>query len=132
MSSANVEILKRMFDAFNGGDLAAALEDVGPEIEAEPSSSFPGRSVYRGHQGVLEFFATFLEVWDEYAAEPTDFIEAGDRVLVIARQRGRGKGSGLEIEQDIFQIWTMRDGKAIRMRVCEGRADALEALDPPD
>ena len=50
-----------MFDAFKERDLAGALEGVEHDIEAEPSSAFPGQEVYRGHEGVLRFFAMFFE-----------------------------------------------------------------------
>jgi ketosteroid isomerase-like protein len=114
-----------MFDEFKKGDLAGALESVDHAIEAEPSSTFPGQEVYRGHEGVLRFFAMFLEAWDEYHAEPVEFIDAGDDVVVVVHQRARGKGSGVMVESDMFQVWTFRGGKAVRMRMRNSREEAL-------
>src|SRR5687768_2720793 len=125
MSESNVHVLQAMFDAFKKGDLAGALESVDPAIEGEPSSTFPGQEVYRGHEGVLRFFAMFFEAWDEYHAEPVEFIDAGDNVVVVVRQRARGKGSGVLIESDMFQVWTLRGGKAVRVRVSDSREEAL-------
>jgi hypothetical protein len=90
-----------MFDEFKKGDLAGALESVDHAIEAEPSSTFPGQKGYRGHEGVLRFFAMFLEAWDEYHAEP------------------------VMVESDMLQVWTFRGGKAVRMRVRNSREEAL-------
>jgi ketosteroid isomerase-like protein len=126
MSESNIHTLQTMFEAFKKGDLAGALASADPAIEAEPSSTFPGQEVYRGHEGVLRFFAMFLEAWDEYHAEPVEFIDAGDDVVVVVHQRARGKGSGVMIESDMFQVWTFRGGKAVRMRVCSSREEALE------
>jgi uncharacterized protein len=129
MPSENVSIIRLMFEAFNRGDVAGALAHVDPEIEAEPSSSFPDVAIFRGHQGVLDFFASFFEAWEEYHAEPKDFIEAGDNdIVVVVRQRARGRGSGVEFESDMYQLWTMRDKKVVRMRVYEDKAEALQAI----
>jgi uncharacterized protein len=125
MSESNVQILKAMFDAFNKGDLAGALESADPAIEAEPSGAFPDQAALRGHEGVFRFFAMFLEAWDEYHAEPVEFIDAGDDVVVMVHQRARGKGSGVVIESDMFQVWTFRGGKAVRVRVRNSKEEAL-------
>jgi ketosteroid isomerase-like protein len=125
MSESNIRALQTMFDAFTKGDLAGALEGVDHDIEAEPSSTFPGQEVYRGHEGVLRFFAMFFEAWDEYHAEPVEFIDAADDVVVVVHQRARGKGSGVMIESDMFQVWTFRGGKAVRVRVRDSREEAL-------
>jgi ketosteroid isomerase-like protein len=129
MPSENVSIIHTMFESFNRGDVAGALAHVDPEIEAEPSSSFPDVAIFRGHQGVLDFFATFFEAWEEYHAEPKEFIEGGGGdILVVVRQRARGRGSGVEFESDMYQVWKMRDRKVVRMRVYENKAEALQAI----
>jgi ketosteroid isomerase-like protein len=60
---------------------------------------------------------------------PEEFIDAGaDKVLVFSREGGRGRGSGADVvTQPTAHLWTMRDGKAIRMQSYWERADALEA-----
>jgi ketosteroid isomerase-like protein len=125
MSESNIHAIQTMFDAFKKRDIAGALESVDDDIELEPSSTFPGQEVYRGHEGVLRFFAMFFEAWDEYHAEPIEFVDAGENVVVVVHQRARGKGSGVMIESDMFQVWTLRDGKAVRVRVRESREEAL-------
>ena len=127
MSESNIHAIQTMFDAFEKRDIAGALEGVDTDIELEPSSMFPGQEVYRGHEGVLRFFAMFFEAWDEYHAEPVEFIDAGENVVVVVHQRARGKGSGVMIESDMFQVWTLRDGKAVRVRVRESREEALRS-----
>jgi ketosteroid isomerase-like protein len=129
MSESNIHTLQTMFDAFKKGDLAGALEGVDADIEAEPSSTFPGQEVYRGHEGVLRFFTMFFEAWEEYHAEPIEFIDAGDDVVVVVHQRARGKGSGVMIESDMFQVGTFRGGKAVRMRVRNSREEALRLVE---
>jgi hypothetical protein len=48
---------------------------------------------------------------------------------VVVHQRARGKGSGVMIESDMFQVWTFRGGKAVRMRVRNSREEALRLVE---
>ena len=55
------------------------------------------------------------EVWDDFRIEPERFIDAGNRVIVIETRRARGKGSGVEVEMRSGVVWTLSDGKIVRM-----------------
>jgi ketosteroid isomerase-like protein len=63
---------------------------------------------------------------DEVHFGAEDIRDAGDDVVAFVRMRARGKGSGIEVEARIAHLWTMRDGKGVRVRVLE-RDAALEA-----
>jgi ketosteroid isomerase-like protein len=69
------------------------------------------------------------EAFDDYHMDSEEFIDAGeDRVLVFSREGGRGKGSGAEAETQLTaHLWTVRNGKAIRMQSYWERSDALKA-----
>ena len=61
--------------------------------------------------------------------EPEDLIEVGeDRVVVLLRLHMRGKGSGVAVEAQTINVWTVRDGKAVRPAVHNDKAEALEAV----
>ena len=69
------------------------------------------------------------EIWEESRFDPkeiTDLIE--DRVLVVAHTSGRARGTGIQMSQDLTHVWTLREGKAIRLNTYSTRADALEAV----
>jgi ketosteroid isomerase-like protein len=70
------------------------------------------------------------EVFDDYRMVAEEFIDAGDdQVLVFAPEGGRGKGSGAEVRtHPTAHLWTIRDGKAVRMQSYWERSDALEAV----
>jgi ketosteroid isomerase-like protein len=71
----------------------------------------------RGPEGVIEFFREWTEPWDDLEVE-WDLHEAGpDRALALIRMRGRGRESGVPVEMQFGQIWTFRDGVAVRMVV---------------
>jgi ketosteroid isomerase-like protein len=70
-----------------------------------------------------------LEVFDEFTIEAEEFHEHGDHVAVPIRQRARGGLSGVEVEIRIGHLWTVRDGKAIRLEVFPARDDARTAAE---
>lgn len=125
MPHANVEIVGRLIDAWNQRDLQAALEEMHPRCEVRPAEA---TETLRGHDGVAAAFRDWFEAFEEFTIEPENFIAHGDRLLVPMRQRARGKGSGLEIEQRFYQLFTLRDGMVFRFEEYSEEADARKAL----
>jgi uncharacterized protein len=125
MPEANIEIVSGLIDAWNRRDLQAALAAMHPQCEVR---GVEARETLRGHEGVAAGFREWFEAFDEFTIEPENFIADGDRVLVPMRQRARGKGSGLEIEQRFYQLFTMRDGLVVRFEEYSEEADAWNAL----
>jgi ketosteroid isomerase-like protein len=129
MSQENVEAVRAGFDGFNRGDVEAVVEMCDPAVEWFPPAELPGVNAYRGHQGVRAAAGDMLDVFGALQAEPGRLIEAEDRVVVLFRWRGHGKGSGLSL--DLFGkqavVFTMRNGKAIRVEWYLDRAKAFKA-----
>ena len=83
-------------------------------------------SGYHGLEGVERFFTEWLAVWDDYQAGVEDIIPAPDgRVVVLFWHRGKGRSSGLRMEDSAAQVITVRDGRVIRIANYESRAEAL-------
>jgi ketosteroid isomerase-like protein len=61
-------------------------------------------------------------------ADPDDFLDAGDRMVVLGRMRGRAKASGREYEVGFVHVWTMTDGVASRLRAYHDTAAIMAAL----
>ena len=128
MSRENVEIVRASFESFQRGDYDAAMDVFDPEIEYD-LTHFPDGKVYRGHDGVREAFRIWMGTWDDFRQELDELIDGGDtEVIAVVREFGRGKGSGIALERPTVGLWTMRDGKAVRIRFFERREDALEAV----
>jgi uncharacterized protein len=128
MSKNNVEILRRAFEAFGRGDLDAAVADIAPECEYLPTGAFPDRtSVVRGPEGYKQNVAWLRDEFDDAYLAVHELTDAGDRVLASVTLGGRGKRSGVEASWDLWQVWTFRDGKAIRGEGFTTRDEALEA-----
>jgi len=128
MSRQNVEIVRECIESFQRGDYATALEALDPEIEYE-LTHFPDGKIYHGHDGVREAFRIWIGTWANYRQELDELIDAGDNeVIALVREFGRGIGSGIELERPTAGVWTLRNGKAVRIRFYEGREAALEAV----
>lgn len=107
--------------------MQALMDFYDPEVEWDMTrSTIPDMGVYRGREGVREFFREFREPFEAYWAHAEEFMDAGDRVIVRVRQGGRGQGSGVDIEMPSYwQVYTLRDGKAVRVEITRTEEDAF-------
>jgi uncharacterized protein len=128
MSQENVEIVRQATEAYNREAFEEAIGWMDPEIEWDMSRvQVPDPEVYRGFNGLQAFHSVWKESWEWLELEPQDFIESGDQVVTLIRQVGRGRLSGVEVEQRFAQLWTLRDGKIVRMEMYPDKGAALEA-----
>jgi uncharacterized protein len=130
MSRENVELVRRAYEAWNRGDFDAAAEYLDPEIEWRTPPNIPEAGTWHGRDEVGERVAAFLESWEELHAGVEELIDAGDRVVALVRFSGRGRGTGLAVEGTSVDatVWTLREGKAVRIEMYGGTAEALEAV----
>ena len=126
MSSPNEELVHRGIEAYNRGDLESTLGLFDPEVVVHD----PGRTgrSYRGREGLMRFWGEWLENWDSYRLEPHEFIEEGEEIFVACEQVGRGKLSGVEVRQDLFCVYRIREGTVVELRIYADRAPALDSL----
>ena len=135
MSEENVEIVRELLEAFRHRDhdrefqLLAENVVVDPRRFADTPLAVPGWSdVFCGHRGVREFWRMWLDAWEEIEFETPEFVDAGGRVLVAFKQRNKGKGSGIWIDQPLYWgVYSVKDGQVVRLDWFSDRAEALEA-----
>ncbi len=123
MSQDNVEIVKRGFEAYVRGDLAAAAADYVDDVVFNPAEEAP----IHGREAVLSYIRRWEEPWDDYELRTEEFIDAGEHVVVTIHVRARGAASGIEVDARSHQVHTLRDGKLIRMDEYLVRDEALKA-----
>jgi uncharacterized protein len=114
MSQQNVTLAQSMYDAFARGDIPTVVGAMDPNIEwIEPEApGFPFGGVHRGPQEVVDkVFALLQTYYQEIAFIPQEFVEAGDRVIVLGESRGKAKASGTSFQVDFVHALTFRDGK---------------------
>lgn len=91
-------------------------------------SSIPGLGgVYRGREAVIKASRQWWGAWTDYRLDAEEIIDAGSSVVLVARERGRGKGSGAPFDRRFAQVWTFHRGRIIRWEIFTDKAAALEA-----
>ena len=128
MSQENVEVVRRMYEAFNRGEAAAARELLHPEAELHQPPEAPDTDSYYGRDHFERGFALFTEEFDEPRFEPEEATEIDGCVIIRVRVSGRGRTSGVETANEWFHAWTVRQGKPHRCFVRTTRAAALKAV----
>jgi uncharacterized protein len=127
MSQENVEIVRAVYEAWTRGDYEAVFERFNPEVEWFPPPDISSSGQRRGHKGIRRSMAGWVGAWDDFHFELRRLVDCGDDVLAEGWQRGRGKTSGVEVSEEIFSVWTLRDGQVIQQRMFRDRTEALEA-----
>jgi ketosteroid isomerase-like protein len=132
MSQENVELVRRINEAFNRGDFEPmfALADPPPEFEyVPPLAGGPDLvGVQQGRGGFRRVVEGFWDEFDDPHIELHEVIDAGDQVFISATFRGRGKHSGAETSMGpLWAVWGVRDGRVVRWQGFTNRDAALEA-----
>jgi len=127
MAPTNVDIVRELFAAFERGDEEAMLALADPDVEIEPAWDSLTMVGGRGREVFLEFFRVWPSFWHEYCLETAEFVEAGDKVVVVLRERGLSRPGFSAVEDEFAHVWTIRDGKAAAVRVFSEPTDALRA-----
>lgn len=120
-----ISLLRHAYDAFNRGDIAAAVALLDPDIEWREPPEFPGGGLYHGRAGASEYLTQSRAAWADVQSEPERFIPAGDRIVVFVHARVRAHDSEEWLDVRLADVYTFRDGRPISMQAFADRADAL-------
>lgn len=143
MSRENVELVRALFPQpgtdviplFRDEDTFARMrERLQPFVTDDFQSVFvfPGQArTSTGLEGLRRNWLDWLAPWATYRTTLDELIDAGDRVVVFFRDRGRREGMDLEVDLVGAEIWTIRDGKVARIEDYADRREALAAAGLP-
>ena len=126
MSQENVEIVRRMWEAFLANDFQTALSSYDPDVEWD-GTNLPDGQVGRGLDAIMDHITQWSDIWGEsWHVEVERVIDAGgDHIVVFIRETGRSS-SGLDMDERHGELYTVRDGRIVRR---QGFSDANEALE---
>ncbi len=127
MSEENVEIVRRAFEAYGRGDLDAAYSYLHPEVEFHTYADSPQAGIYRGRDAVREYNGDLFAQFESLRIEVEEFVDAGDRVIVVSTQHAVPKGGRQEIDVQMVELWTVRDKLLAERHSYSTRELALEA-----
>jgi ketosteroid isomerase-like protein len=125
MPSDNVELVREMYERFARGEFWAA-DIYHPDIVFE-LVDWPESATARGVDGMGRAWRGALAAWDDFHAEPTEYIEAGPHVVVMNHITAIGKGSQAKVSADTAAMLTLEAGKVTRLALYWDPAKALEA-----
>jgi ketosteroid isomerase-like protein len=130
VSQENVEIVRRIYEAFAERDGVTPFKHYAPDIEWENLHWQPVGvpTVYHGHDGVHEVFQDLLQAFREFEFQTLEFTPVGDHVLVTVDEHGVGRTSGVALDRRQYAVWTLHTGMVTRVRVYPDRAEALKAV----
>ena len=124
MSQQNVDLIKAVFRGWNESGVEGILPFFHTDIEYLPMEE---DGIVHGHDELRRYYERWLEPWEEFEVGSTEFKDAGDYVFNGATLRGRGRGSGVEVAMEYWQVWLIRGDKAARWEEYLDRAEALKA-----
>jgi hypothetical protein len=128
MSQENLDKARDFIEAYNARDFDRAVANFHPDIDwvLPPRQAFDSA---HGIPGVLRFFKGIDETMGELQLVPQEYLDEGDLVATRLRHRGVGRGSGVEIDQELYhQVATFQDGVIVRMEYVASWQEALELL----
>ena len=133
MLQDNVEVIRRMYDAWMGGDdeTVFSIYDPAIRLNPDPEAWWVGMDDdYSGHEGIRRYMSSVYEAFEDYRPEVEQFIDVGEgRVLTLAIEHGRGRGSGAEVQAaKTAHLWTLQGGRAVQLDLFLDRKRAFDAV----
>jgi ketosteroid isomerase-like protein len=130
MSQENLDFVRSIYTAWARGDYAD-IAWAHPEIEfAFADGPTPGS--WTGTAAMAEAWIDALSPWKGFTAEPEAYRQLdGERVLVLTRNTGRGRGSGIELDQMLTRsanLFHVREAKVTRLVIYFDRDRAFADL----
>jgi ketosteroid isomerase-like protein len=119
-AESNVEFIKDLFAAFGRGDIGSVIdahaEDVVSESPVSRTSTLPWAGMRTGHRELVEYFETMAAHVRPEAFHDVVFTASGDRVVVEGCNAGTVVATGERYDHDWVMVFTITDGKVVRVR----------------
>jgi uncharacterized protein len=127
----NADLIRPIYEEWGRGNWRPRFEIYHPRMQWGWSDEFPGLGgVCEDHEDPNPRLRNWLSEWEHWRAEPDEYLEIGDHVVVLATYHGVGKGSGVEITHEGAHVFQLRDGKVVRLEIFATREKALRSVNP--
>jgi ketosteroid isomerase-like protein len=126
MSQENMEIVRAVNEAWIAGDVQRTWDSYDPDVVMRTVEEWPEAGPYFGREAVIRFFEQLRDTWEAVELETISLIDAGDRV--VGQYRWHSTGPGPDMNLEITQVVTLRQGKMVMVEYFRHHSDALEAV----
>jgi ketosteroid isomerase-like protein len=125
MSEENVEVVRKAiaYEYYGVGERAEAEAIFGPHVVLNPIDEEPSS----GFDAMRADYERWASAFEEFRVTFEEIIDAGDQVVAVAYHQGRGRTSGVNVDTRFYEVYTLRDGKVLRVDEYTEREEALEA-----
>jgi ketosteroid isomerase-like protein len=128
MSEKNVETVRRVYEGVNAR-LEAPRELFDPDYEFDNTELRPDVVEVLGFEAAQEAMREYWETFEAYHVEIEEVIYADEgRVVDIVRDGGQMRGTDAEVWNRFFHVWTLRDGRIVRLSI---HTDRNQSGPPP-
>ena len=121
------QLVDRVIEAWNSGDVEAFLAYFDSDCEVVFSPDVPEPGPFRGRAELRQWVEGFLAAWEFHRAEPVEIRDTDEGVFASLHLVGRGSGSAIEMDETDAHLFAIREGRIVRWRNFQTRAQALEA-----
>jgi len=131
MSQKNVETIQGLYEAFEKGDIPKVLGQMEQTIEWNQAENFiyADRNPYVGPQAVLEgVFMRFAADWESFTVTPEEWLDAGNRVVVLGSYSGTHKATRNSVRAQFAHIWSVKQGRVVRFQQYTDTKQFAEAV----
>jgi ketosteroid isomerase-like protein len=128
MPQENVEVVHAFLEAFNRGDLDAAVSFLTDDLDLRPPSHLFDGVVFHGHAGFRAWVDRTAESWRRAEGSAREVATVGEHLVMAVHYRLIGHDSGVPVNQSYFSVWTLREGKVAAVISYPGERAALAAV----
>jgi ketosteroid isomerase-like protein len=127
MSEQNADLVRDLYRAASERNLEPRMARFDEDVELDVRAIAPEEGMYRGPEGIRDYFKGIWDIAATFVFEIEDLIEAGDQVVVTQRVRVVGAASGVDVSQTYGAVWRIADGKVTAIRLYPEPAQARQA-----
>jgi ketosteroid isomerase-like protein len=131
VTERNVEIVKRLHEVFNRGDLGGLIEGYAEDAEFVDRERAPDQpTVVSGRAAIRKVIELWTAELDDFRCDVDEYVDVGDAVICSAHWYGRGKASGIPVDVRQFDVYELANGQVIRATLgCRTKDEALKVLE---
>jgi len=127
MSRENVQLVHRIYERLNQGDVEGLVELCADDFLMDMSERVFNPDTYRGQGGIRRFYEGVWDIWESYRWNVEETHVAGDSVVAMLLCHAQSRG-GPQVDWRVAWLWKFREEVPVSVRFYRDRSQALEAV----